>query len=327
METTLTIKNMLEAGVHFGHQIQKWNPKMRSYVYTARGDIHIINLAKTLRCSQKALQFVEDTLAEGGDFIFVGTKKQAIHLIREAAREVGQFYVSKRWLGGTLTNFQTIKINIDQMKKIDQMRERGDLDQRSKKEKARIEKEYSKLNECLEGIREMKKPPAALFVVDVNKEAIAVNEAKRLRIPVVALVDTNSDPSLVDYPIPGNDDATRSIAFFVDLIKQACRAGQKRWQDKTRNQKPEDIKKASSASAPTPPWPGDKSPSEAEGPTIVKVVKDLKTRKLVAAGTADDVEISMELENKEAGGQEQEPPPPQAAPTPPTPPSSVKDKD
>ncbi len=297
----LSIPNMLNAGVHFGHQVQKWNPRMKSYVYTSRGDIHIINLEKTLQCAKKALQFVEETMARGGDFIFVGTKKQAAHLIREAARQTHQFHVSKRWLGGTLTNFQTIKINIDQMKKIDQMRERGDLDRYSKKEKSRIEKEYNKLNECLNGIREMKKPPRALFVVDVSKESIAVHEAARLGIPVVALVDTNSDPSLVTYPIPSNDDATRSIAFFIDLVKQACWAGQKKWKEALR-QKP------APASQPVNfKESGQKSKESAEeGPTVVKVVKDLKSRKLVAAGMADDVEISMELENKESSTSSEE---------------------
>ena len=286
---------MLNAGVHFGHQIQKWNPKMKSYVYTARGDIHIIDLQKTLICAQKALQFVEGVTANGGTFIFVGTKKQAVNLIRSAAKEAGQFYVSKRWLGGTLTNFQTIKINIDQMKKIDQMRERGDLDHYSKKEKARVEKEYGKLNECLEGIREMKKTPEALFIIDVNRENIAVAEARRLGIPVVALVDTNCDPSLVDYPIPSNDDAIRSIEFFINLIKQACLSGQRKWKEELRtgtektSKKPEQSTSAIKISQADTPQ---------EGPTIVKVVKELKTRKLVAAGTADDVEISMELETE-----------------------------
>lgn len=297
MPGELNIKNMLDAGVHFGHQIQKWNPKMKSYVYTTRGDIHIINLQKTLACAQKALQFVEEITANGGDFIFVGTKKQAIDLIRSSAKESGQFFVSKRWLGGTLTNFQTIKINIDQMKKIDQMRERGDIDHYSKKEKAQVEKEYIKLNECLEGIREMKKPPEALFVIDVNRENIAVAEARRLGIPVVALVDTNCDPTLVDYPIPSNDDAIRSIEFFVNLVKQACLNGQKKWKEKVRSSQVSLEKKAGSGVSTTSASSVD---SSSEGPTVVKVVKELKTRKLVAAGTADDVEISMELDTEPA---------------------------
>lgn len=299
MSGDLSIKNMLDAGVHFGHQIQRWNPKMKSYVYTSRGGIHIINLQKTLDCTKKALDFVESVTAEGGVFIFVGTKKQAVPLIRSAAEKAGQFYVTKRWLGGTLTNFQTIKVSIDRMKKIDQMRERGDLDPFSKKEKARIEKEYARLKDYLEGIREMKTVPSALFVVDINKENIAVAEAKRLGIPVVALVDTNCDPEAIDFPIPGNDDATRSIEFFINLVSKACMEGQKKYEDKLK-QKPQveqERKKDFITSAPV-----EKSDDKKEGPTVVKVFKG---RKLVAAGTADDVEISMELEEKKEAKKEE----------------------
>ena len=293
MSLDLNIKNMLEAGVHFGHQIQRWNPKMKPYVYTSRGGIHIINLQKTLDCAKKAQTFVENVTAEGGVFIFVGTKKQAVPLIQKAAKEAGQFYVTKRWLGGTLTNFQTLKVSIDRMKKIDQMRERGDLDPFSKKERARLEKEYSRLNDYLEGIRDMKKSPAALFVVDLNRENIAVAEANRLGIPVVALVDTNCNPEKINYPIPGNDDATRSIEFFINLVKEACKAGQKKWTKKLRDEPAQAVK--------TKPIPSSAFPSETanadQGPTVVKVFKN-KERKLVAVGTADDVEISMELEEK-----------------------------
>ena len=291
----LNIKNMLDAGVHFGHQIQRWNPKMKPYVYTSRGGIHIINLQKTLDCTHKALNFVENITANGGVFIFVGTKKQAVPLIQKAAKEAGQFYVSKRWLGGTLTNFQTIKVSIDRMKKIDQMRERGDLEPYSKKEKARIEKEYTRLNDYLEGIREMKKNPAALFVVDINKENIAVAEAHRLGIPVVALVDTNCDPEKINYPIPGNDDASRSIEFFINLVSQACQEGQKKWKQHLRQQPVLDQKQKQTKEEFSPH--AEKKEGHKQGPTVVKVFKS-KGRKLVAAGTADDVEISMELEEK-----------------------------
>ena len=299
MSTELSIKNMLDAGVHFGHQIQRWNPKMKPYVYTSRGGIHIIDLQKTLDCTKRALEFVENTTAQGGVFIFVGTKKQAVPLIRSAATQAGQFYVSKRWLGGTLTNFQTIKVSIDRMKKIDQMREKGDLDPFSKKEKACIEKEYTRLNDYLEGIRDMKKNPDALFVVDIKRENIAVAEAQRLGIPVVAVVDTNCDPDKIQYPIPGNDDATRSIEFFVHLVSQACLSGQKKWTQKLRDGTSQEVKEPSavaSYSRATSFRSGKHSEVE-EGPTVVKVFKT-KERKLVAAGTADDVEISMELEEK-----------------------------
>ena len=297
-DNSLNIRNMLVAGVHFGHQIQRWNPKMKPYVYTAHGGIHIINLQKTLECAKKALEFTEEVTAQGGRFIFVGTKKQAVHLIKEAAQEVGQFFVCKRWLGGTLTNFQTIKVSIDRMKKVDQMKERGDLDHYSKKEKIQLEKEYERLNQYLEGIREMKQLPAALFVVDINKEHIAVAEARRLGIPVVALVDTNCDPKQVDYPVPGNDDATRSIEFFVNLITEACKKGQKKWTEKIRTQEHIAEKEAQGEGAFKGKF-GKKSSVNTEGPTVVKVFKGVRERKLVAAGTADDVEISMELDNKD----------------------------
>ena len=307
MSAELSIKNMLDAGVHFGHQIQRWNPKMKPYVYTSQGGIHIINLQKTLDCTKKALDFVESVTAQGGVFIFVGTKKQAVPLIRSAAIQAGQFYVSKRWLGGTLTNFQTIKVSIDRMKKIDQMRERGDLEPFSKKEKARIEKEYTRLNDYLEGIRDMKKSPDALFVVDINRENIAVAEAQRLGIPVVALVDTNCDPEKIQYPMPGNDDATRSIEFFVQLVSQACLNGQKKWTQSLRYKTNQETKEKSAedSSVPSDSFRSDKKAEKEEGPTVVKVFK-AKERKLVAAGTADDVEISMELEEKKEDKQQEQ---------------------
>lgn len=307
MSAELSIKNMLDAGVHFGHQIQRWNPKMKPYVYTSQGGIHIINLQKTMDCTKKALNFVESVTAQGGVFIFVGTKKQAVPLIRSAAIQAGQFYVSKRWLGGTLTNFQTIKVSIDRMKKIDQMRERGDLEPFSKKEKARIEKEYTRLNDYLEGIHDMKKSPDALFVVDINRENIAVAEAQRLGIPVVALVDTNCDPEKIQYPMPGNDDATRSIEFFVQLVSQACLNGQKKWTQSLRYKTSQETKEklAEDSSISSSSFHSDKKSEKAEGgPTVVKVFK-AKERKLVAAGTADDVEISMELEEKKEDKQQE----------------------
>ena len=293
-DNSLNIRNMMMAGMHFGHQVQRWNPRMKPYVYTAHGGIHIINLQKTLECAKKALEFVETVTAQGGRFIFVGTKKQAVNLVKEAALDADQFFVCKRWLGGTLTNFQTIKVSIDRMKKVDQMKERGDLDHYSKKEKIQLEKEYQKLNQYLEGIREMKQLPRALFVVDINKEHIAVAEARRLGIPVVALVDTNCDPKLVEYPVPGNDDATRSIEFFVNLVTEACKKGQKKWKEKIRTQAHIAEKKDKGGSSAEKS--GKQSDGKAEGPTVVKVVRE---RKLVAAGTADDVEISMELDDKD----------------------------
>ncbi|MEI7974270.1 MAG: 30S ribosomal protein S2, partial [Bdellovibrio sp.] len=232
----VTIKDMLDAGVHFGHQTQRWNPKMKPYVYSARGGIHIIDLQKTLVRANAAAEFIRKIAADGGRLIFVGTKKQAVEPVLEAANRCGQHHVTKRWLGGMLTNFETIKASIDRLRKIDQMREKGELDFFTKKERARIEKEYNRLSEYLTGIRDLKERPSAMFVVDLPKEHIAVAEAKRLGIPVVAIADTNSDPETVEFPIPGNDDAIRSIKLFSQLVADAYLEGAKVYEQKLRSQ-------------------------------------------------------------------------------------------
>jgi small subunit ribosomal protein S2 len=296
----ITMKDMLDAGVHFGHQTQRWNPKMKPYVYTNRGGIHIIDLQKSVVSAKNAAEFVQKIASEGGRMIFVGTKKQAVEPIREAAQKCGQYYVTKRWLGGMLTNFQTIKSSIDRLKKIDQMREKGELDFFSKKERARMEKEYLRLNDYLDGIREMKDAPTCMFVVDLNKEHIAVAEATRMGIKVVGIADTNVDPETIDYPIPGNDDAIRSIKLFANLVADAYLEGAKMWQEQVRAM----GNKAAPAEARTERFEerpartrGNDATGPAAGPSVVKVNKG---RKLVAAGTAEDVEILMELEQPEA---------------------------
>ena len=286
----VSIKEMLNAGVHFGHQTQRWNPKMKPFVYTDRGGIHIIDLQKSVIGARAAYDFVKSRAAEGARMIFVGTKKQAIEPIREAAEKSGQFYVTKRWLGGTLTNFQTVKSSIDRLKRIEQMKEKGEFEFFSKKERARIEKEYLRLSEYLNGIKDMKEAPRIMFVVDLNKEHIAVAEAKRLGIPVVAIADTNVDPEIVDFPIPGNDDAIRSIKLFANMVAEAYLEGSKLWEEKRRaladKTSEEPAKEAKEEKTTT-------KTAAADGPAIVKVSKG---RKLVAAGTADEVEIEMELE-------------------------------
>jgi small subunit ribosomal protein S2 len=313
----ITMKDMLDAGVHFGHQTQRWNPKMKPYVYTDRGGIHIIDLQKSVVSAKTAAEFVSKVAAEGGRMIFVGTKKQAVEPIKEAAAKSGQFHVTKRWLGGMLTNFQTIKSSIDRLRKIDQMREKGELEFLSKKERAGVEKEYLRLTEYLEGIREMKEPPRVMFVVDLNKEHIAVAEAKKLGIAVVGIADTNVDPEMIDYPIPGNDDAIRSIKLFAGLMADAYLEGAKLWQERVRAGGGERAMQAESTREATPNQEGRRDnrgganrgggrgqtrgtvggqshqPTASAGPSVVKVNKG---RKLVAAGTADDVEIQMELE-------------------------------
>lgn len=282
----ITMKDMLDAGVHFGHQTQRWNPKMRPYVYTNRGGIHIIDLQKSVAKARQAAEFAKKIGSKGGHMILVGTKKQAVDAIKDAAGEHGQFFVTKRWLGGTLTNFQTIKLRVDRLRKIDQMREKGELNYYSKKERNQIEKEYDKLLSFLEGIREMKDMPRLMFVVDINKERIAVLEAKRLGIPVIAIADTNTDPELVDFAIPGNDDAIRSIRLFTNLITESFMEGRKTFKETIREEK--EAQPAASADT--------KEESKAGGPDVVKVARG---RKLVAAGTAEDVEIAMELEEKQ----------------------------
>lgn len=306
----VTMKEMLDAGVHFGHQTQRWNPKMKNYVYTARGGIHIIDLQKTVVRANKAADFVKQIAADGGSLIFVGTKKQAIEPVIEAAQKCGQFHVTKRWLGGMLTNFATIKASIDRLRKIDQMKEKGEIEFYTKKERAGIDKEYVRLTDYLSGIREMKTSPSAMFVVDLPKEHIAVAEAKRLGIPVIAIADTNSDPESIEYPIPGNDDAIRSIKLFANLVADAYLEGAKEYEQKLRTQtdKGSDLALEKAAAEKGDgadrkgrgPRPAAKEaaivPKKPEGPTVVKVTKQ---RKLVAAGMAEVVEIQAELESKE----------------------------
>lgn len=303
----VTMKDMLDAGVHFGHQTQRWNPKMKPYVFTARGGIHIIDLQKSVVNANKAADYVKKIAADGGRLIFVGTKKQAIEPIQEAAKRCGQFFVTKRWLGGMMTNFSTIKASIDRLRKIDQMREKGELEFFSKKERAKIEKEYLRLTEYLEGIREMKEAPSAMFVVDLNKEHIAVAEATRLGIPVIGIADTNVDPELIEYPIPGNDDAIRSIKLFSNMVADAYLEGAKDYETKLRSQtdKGSDLEKEMAAGKPDVDTPskrrerGTGRPEKAasSGPTVVKANKP--ARKLVAAGLADEVEIAQELEQQD----------------------------
>ena len=244
--------------------------------------------------------------ADGGKMIFVGTKKQAIEPVQEAAQKSGQYYVTKRWLGGTLTNFETIKTSIDRLKKIDHMREKGELEFFTKKERIGMEKEYVKLSDYLNGIRDMKDTPKALFVVDLVKEHIAVAEAKRLGIPVIGIADTNSNPEVIEYPIPGNDDAIRSIKLFSNLIAEAYLEGAAEYESKLRTQtdKASDLKAEDKDATvekrkarPGAKKERDEKPAVAAGPQVVKVQKQ---RKLVAAGLAEKIEIEAELESTDA---------------------------
>ncbi len=226
----VTMKQLLEAGVHFGHQTRRWNPKMAKYIFTERNSIYIIDLQKTVKKLDQAYSFVRDLAQEGGELLFVGTKKQAADSIREEAERSGSHYVNARWLGGMMTNFKTIRQRISRLEQLLKMREDGTFERLTKKEAAKLSLEIEKLEKYLGGIREMKKLPAALFVVDPRKEKIAVAEAHRLGIPVVAIVDTNCDPDDVDYVIPGNDDAIRAVKLIAGAMADAVLEGKKSMQ-------------------------------------------------------------------------------------------------
>lgn len=221
----VTMKQLLEAGVHFGHQTRRWNPKMKPYIFADKNGIYIIDLQKTVRMFKRAYQFVRDTVAQGKSVLFVGTKRQAQESIEEEAKRCGMPYVNHRWLGGMLTNFQTIRKGIERLKDLEAMAEDGRLQGYTKKEIMRLQKEKAKLMKNLGGIKEMRELPGAVFIVDSRREYIAVKEARKLGIPVVAIVDTNCDPDEVDYVIPGNDDAIRAIKLFSSLIADACLEG------------------------------------------------------------------------------------------------------
>lgn len=222
----VTVRDMLQAGVHFGHQTRRWNPKMKPYIYGPRNGIYIINLDITKKLFEKACQFVIEEVKRGGTILFVGTKRQAQDIIKEEARRCGMFYVDHRWLGGMLTNFQTIKNSIDRLKAIESMQADGTINRFPKKEVLLMEKERVKLERNVGGIKDMRNLPTAIFVIDPRKEDIAVNEANKLGIPVVAITDTNCDPDGVDYIIPGNDDAIRSIRIVSHHIAEAVLTGQ-----------------------------------------------------------------------------------------------------
>lgn len=221
----VTIKQLLEAGVHFGHQTRRWNPKMAPYIFGERNGIHIIDLRRTLEEIDKAYAFVRDLVAAGGVVLFVGTKKQARSAIEQAALAARMPYVNFRWLGGMLTNFKTINQRIFYMKELAEMENSGDIEQLPKKERIRLRREYSHLVRTLGGVSDLKKPPSAVFVIDLNAEHIAVKEAYRLNIPVVALVDSNCNPDDIDFVIPGNDDAIRAAALIADTVSAACVEG------------------------------------------------------------------------------------------------------
>ena len=252
---SIGVKELLDAGVHFGHQTKRWNPKMKPFIFDARNGIHIIDLSKTLNQLDAACNFLAASVSKGGRVLFVGTKKQAQQAIKETAKETGQFFVIERWLGGTLTNFATIKRSIARLKQIQKMEADGSINNYVKQEQSVLRREAARLLKFFEGIHTMEKLPGALFVVDIKRERNAVAEARRLKIPVVAIVDTNCDPDLVDYPVAGNDDAIRSVRLVLALIGQTVTQAQAEYETKYARRKT--VEEAA------PPAPVDATPAPA----------------------------------------------------------------
>jgi small subunit ribosomal protein S2 len=224
----LPLKSLLDAGVHFGHQTKRWNPKMRPFIYGARNGIHIIDLDQTARLFQRAYNFVQETVARGGHLLMIGTKRQAQEIVQEEASRSGSFYVVNRWLGGTLTNFRTIKQGLERMRQLERMKDDGTYTQLPKKEVSRLEKERERFEKYVGGLKNMGSLPHAVFIIDPAMETIAVQEAKKLQIPIIAITDTNCDPDVIDYVIPGNDDAIRSIKLITQRLADAVIEGAQR---------------------------------------------------------------------------------------------------
>jgi small subunit ribosomal protein S2 len=270
---SIGIEELLEAGVHFGHQTRRWNPKMKPFIFDARNGIHIIDLSKTLAQLEVACDFLDKLVRKGGRVLFVGTKKQAQQAVREIAQQCGQYYVTERWLGGTLTNFATLKRSIQRLKEIEKMETEGKLADYGKQEQAVIRREASRLHKYFDGIREMDredKLPGALFVVDIKREHNAVAEARRMKIPVAAIVDTNCDPELADYPIVGNDDAIRSVRLILATVGQVITRARAEYETGDSRRKAEPAEAAASTA------PETRTPEAAPAPA--------------SAGAAGDVE-------------------------------------
>ncbi|OGP71438.1 MAG: 30S ribosomal protein S2 [Deltaproteobacteria bacterium RBG_13_60_28] len=269
----VTMKELLEAGVHFGHQTRRWNPKMGPYIFGARNGIHIIDLQKTVQFFKTAYNFVVEKVADGGVVLFVGTKKQAMDSISEEAKRAGMFYVNHRWLGGMLTNFQTISRSIQRLKDFEAMKEDGSLKRFPKKEVLMMEKKAAKLERALGGIKDMGRLPDIIYVVDPRKESIAVQEARKTKVPILAIVDSNCDPTEIDYPIPGNDDAIRAIRLLTSRIADAVVEGKKVREERllAMTDKEMPVEEAAAAppeappEAPAPPAPEEKA-KEPEAP-------------------------------------------------------------
>jgi small subunit ribosomal protein S2 len=247
---SIGVKELLEAGVHFGHQTRRWNPKMKKFIFDARNGIYIIDLSKTLAQLEAACDFLSDTVGKGGQVLFVGTKKQAQQAVKEAAQTCGQPHVTERWLGGTLTNLKTIKRSLARMKQIEKMEADGSINNYVKQEQSALRREAARLHKNLDGIRAMEGHPQAMFVVDIKREHNAVAEARRLKIPLVAIVDTNCDPDLVDYPVAGNDDAIRSVRLVLSVVVQTITQARAEYEAKYARRKKEQEAPETAAAPP-----------------------------------------------------------------------------
>jgi small subunit ribosomal protein S2 len=268
--SVISMKQLLEAGVHFGHQTRRWNPKMAPYIYMERNGIYIIDLQKTVKKLEEAYNFVRETSEAGGNLLFVGTKKQAQDAVREEAERVGQYYVNARWLGGMLTNFKTMRTRIDRLAQLRKMQDDGTFDMLPKKEVIKLSNEIAKLEKYLGGVKNMKKLPSALFVIDPRKERNAIAEARKLGVPIIAIVDTNCDPDEIDYVIPGNDDAIRAIRLISAAMANAVQEGRQGDEQAGDAVEPVAVKSESAAPAPAPaPALNNPTPVPAEVPAAV----------------------------------------------------------
>jgi small subunit ribosomal protein S2 len=261
---SIGVKELLEAGVHFGHQTKRWNPKMKRFIFDARNGIYIIDLSKTLSQLEDACNFLSKTVGKGGRVLFVGTKKQAQEAVKDAAKACGQLYVTERWLGGTLTNLKTIKRSLGRLRQIEKMETDGSINQFVKQEQSALRREASRLFKNLDGIRTMDAHPNVLFVIDIKREHNAVAEARRLNIPIVAIVDTNADPDLIDYPVPGNDDAIRSVRLILSVIVQTIGQAKAEYDSKYGRRKAEE---ATEMAEPSPEAAATPAPAPSSEPT------------------------------------------------------------
>ncbi len=297
--TPVTMRQMLEAGLHFGHQTRRWNPKMKPYIYGPRNGIYIINLDATMRQFKKAYNYMVDVVANGGTVLFVGTKRQGQEIIAEQAERCGMYFVNHRWLGGMMTNFQTIKHSVERLKKIEAMQEDGSINRFPKKEILQMEKQRIKLNRSLGGIKNMRSLPDVLFVIDPKKEEIAVSEARKLSVPVVALTDTNCDPDGIDYLIPGNDDAIRSIRLLTSLMADAVLEGKARRGEaeavsaaemEAAMLKESEDQAAAESPAPTAPAPAEAPESPAAAAATVESPKSTEPAAVESPKSPDQAE-------------------------------------